>query len=96
MAETRRPLGFELSVSARDDGTLEAAYIRFRTGKSKRTREIIEDTLIADYDEHDNLLGLEILAPVKLSDLAKLVEQPRRNSFRKFVKHSGPLHFVHQ
>jgi uncharacterized protein YuzE len=94
MAENRGPLGFELSVSARGDGTLEAAYIRFRGGKSKRTRAIIEDTLIADYDENDNVLGVEILAPVKLSVFAKLVEQSRLTSFRKFVKHSGPLYFV--
>jgi uncharacterized protein YuzE len=96
MEENREILGFELSVSARDDGTLEAAYIRFRSGKVNRSCEVIEDTLIADYDEHDNLLGVEILAPVKLSELAKLVEQPRRTSFRKFVKHSGPPCLVHQ
>ena len=75
--------GFELSLSAREDDSLEMLYIRFRHGKTKRTSEVIEDTVIADYDEHDNLLGIEILAPVKLSELAKLVEQPRRMSFRK-------------
>ena len=87
--------GFELSVSAGEDGTLETIYIRFRIGKVKRTWEVIEETVIADYDEHDNLVGIEILGPVKLSELAKLVEQPRRTSFRKFVKRSGPPCLVH-
>jgi uncharacterized protein YuzE len=89
-------VGFELSLSAREDGTLETLYIRFRHGKIKRTSEVIEDTVIADYDEHDNLVGIEILAPVKLSELAKLVEQPRRTSFRRFVRHSGPPCLVYR
>jgi uncharacterized protein YuzE len=90
MKHNETVLGFELSLSARNDGTLEVAYIRFRVGNIKRSREVIEDTLIADYDAHDKLLGVEILAPVKLSDLTKLVEHARRPSFRKFVKTSGP------
>jgi len=94
MQRTEFP-GFQLSVNARNDGTIEAAYIRFKTGKVSRSSEIIEDTLIADYDKHGKLLGIEILAPVKLSELTKLVEQPRRTSFRRFVKQSGPSYFVH-
>jgi hypothetical protein len=35
-----------------------------------------------------------ILARVRLSDLTRQVELPRRNSFRKFVRHSGPLELV--
>jgi uncharacterized protein YuzE len=96
MKQSNQSTGFELSVSADEDGTLETMYIRFRNGKIKRTSEVIEDTVIADYDEHDNLVGIEILGPVKLSELAKLVEQPRRTSFRKFVKRSGPPCLVHQ
>jgi uncharacterized protein YuzE len=90
MPEGREVIGFEISLSARDDGTLEAAYIRFRHGKSRRTQEILEDTLLADYDARGNLLGLEVLAPVPLSELAKLVEQSRRASFRKFLKRAVP------
>ena len=95
MKHSDRISGFELSLSAHEDGTLDTLYIRFRKGKVKRTSEVIEDTVIADYDENDNLLGIEILAPVKLSELAKFVEQPRRTSFRRFVKHSGPPCLVH-
>ena len=95
MHQTNKTLGFELSLSGRENGTLEAAYIRFKVGKVKRTVEVIEDALMADYDEHDDLLGFEILAPVKLSDLAKHVEQPRRSSFRRFVRYSAPAELVH-
>jgi uncharacterized protein YuzE len=94
MKKTREIVGYELSLSGRADGTLEAAYIYFKKGKAKRTEEIIEDSLLADYDEDGELLGLEILAPVKLSDLAKYVEQSRRASFRKFVRHSAPTALV--
>jgi uncharacterized protein YuzE len=90
LKRSNQTTGFELSVSADEDGTLETIYIRFRNGKIKRTCEVIEETVIAVYDEHHNLVGIEILGPVKLSELAKLVAQPRRTSFRKFVKHSGP------
>jgi len=88
------PVGFELSVSARDDGTLEAVYIRFQEGKPSRTGEIIDDVLMADYGARGNLLGIEILAPVKLSDITRLVDQSHRASFRKFVKSSAPDEFL--
>jgi uncharacterized protein YuzE len=88
-------VGFELSLSSNEDGSIDTLYIRFKKGKVKRTRKIIEDTVLADYDENDNVLGVEVLAPVKLAELAKLVEQPRRNSFRKFVRDSGPPRPVH-
>jgi len=96
MAHTSTISVFELLVSARDDGTIEAAYFRFKRGKSARSDEIIEDTLIADYDQSGELLGIEVLAPVKVSQLAKLVEQSRRPSFRRFARESGPPSLVHQ
>ena len=95
MSNQNQVVGFELSVSGRDDGTIEAAYFRFKKGKVARTAEIVEDTLIVDYDAKGNLLGIEVLAPVQLSDLAKLVEQARRRSFRKFVRHSAPQELIH-
>lgn len=93
-AEKRRIAGFELSVSARDDGTVEAVYIRLRDGKVAKTREIIEDVLLADYDLHRELLGVEILAPVKLSDLTRLVQNARRTSFRRFIKQTAPPRLI--
>ena len=94
MANKQNIIGFELSVSARNDGTLEAAYVRFRERKSKRTKEIIEDVLLADYDARGQLLGLEILAPVKISDLIRLVDAPTRRSFKRFMERSAPEELV--
>jgi len=95
MGKAKQIVGFELSLSGRHDGTLEAAYFRFKNGTVKKTTEVIEDTLLADYDAHGELLGIEVLAPVKLADLAKQVEQPRRSSFRKFVRGSAPPALIH-
>jgi uncharacterized protein YuzE len=95
LAPERIIVGFELSVSGRNDGTLQAAYFRFKNGKVKKTMEVIEDTLLADYDKDGELLGIEVLAPVHLKVLANQVEQPRRNSFRKFVRRSAPAALVY-
>ena len=85
---------FELSISGRDDGTLEAVYISLRDAKVHKTEEVKRNTLTADYDAHGNLVGIEILAPVQLSKITRLAEQPVRGSFRKFVKRSVPEELV--
>lgn len=88
-------LGFELSVSARDDGTIEAVYIRFSNRKVSKTNEVIEDVLLVDLDRRNELVGIEILAPVKLSQVTGIVEKPMRATFRKFVKQAAPKKLVH-
>lgn len=88
------PIGFEFSVSARDDGTLEAAYIRLRRAPVARTEEVLEDGLLADYDRQGNLVGIEILSPVKLSSIVRLVDEDRREPFRRFVRRAAPEEFL--
>ena len=87
-------IGFEISISGRNDGTIKAAYIRLRNGSVARTEELLEDTLNADFDKAGQLIGLEILAPVKLSELATHVEKPIRPSFRKFMRGSAPRKLI--
>lgn len=82
--------GFKLSISASADGTVQAVYIRLRTNKITRTKEIVEDIVMADYDGRGQLVGIEILAPVSLRIIVKLVDQPRRRPFSKFVKKRAP------
>jgi uncharacterized protein YuzE len=94
MANESEIIGFEISVSARDDGTLEAVYFRFREGKVAESRELDEDVMVADYDAQGRLLGVEILAPVKVSELEKLVEMSRRPAFKRFVEKSVPRDLV--
>ncbi|MHC4698694.1 MAG: DUF2283 domain-containing protein, partial [Planctomycetota bacterium] len=77
----RRQVGFEMSISARNDGTIEALYILVRDNKAVRTREIVEDILLADYNSRGQLVGIEILAPVKLAQITPLVEEARRRPF---------------
>ena len=75
-----QPIGYEISTSAGEDGTIEAAYIRFSRGPVAETREINGDVLLADFDKEGNLVGVEILAPVKISELTKL--HPRGTRLR--------------
>lgn len=86
--------GFEMSISARNDGTIEAVYILVRDNKAARTREIIEDILLADYNSRGQLVGIEILAPVKLAKITPLVDEPRRRIFRRFIKEQAPNELV--
>lgn len=90
----RQPVGFEISTSARDDGTIEAAYIYFSRNPVAKTKEIKGDILLADFDEDGRIVGLEILAPVKFSDLVDLVDPPRRVSFERFVQQAAPPSLV--
>ncbi len=93
MIRTDQPT-FEISVSGRSDGTVEAMYIRLRGGKVHKTIEIQEDVLLCDYDRRGNVLGFEVLAPVKISQLVKQVSSPVRKSFEKFVRQSAPDQLV--
>ncbi|MCH7592250.1 MAG: DUF2283 domain-containing protein [Planctomycetes bacterium] len=89
-----KAIGFEMSISARNDGTVEAVYILVRGNKVARTKEIIEDILLADYDSRGQLVGIEILAPVRIQRITPLVEQPRRRPFSKFVRERAPADLV--
>lgn len=92
--KVQRPIGLQLSISARNDGTLEAVYICVGDGKVARTEEIIEDILLADYNRRGDLVGIEILAPVKIQRITSLVDQPRRRTLRRFIKERAPEELV--
>ncbi len=86
--------GFELSLSSREDGTLEAIYIRVSDGEVAESKEIEQDVVIADYDKDGNLVGVEILSPVRIASLNMLVKNQRRTAFQRFVEESFPRSFV--
>ena len=81
---------FEISLTAGPNGRLQAAYIHLRKAKAAKTKEIVKDTVLADYDSRGRLIGMEILGPVKIQVLAGLIEQPHRAAFRRFAKESIP------
>ncbi len=83
---------FRISISARSDGSIAAAYIQLvhRAGKSARTEELISDILLADYDARGRMIGIEILGPVRLSALANAVAKPLRKPFARLVREGVP------
>lgn len=98
LTEYHDPSGFGLTVNAREDGTLEAAYVRVSENQVARTEELIESVLLVDYDHDGNLVGIEILAPVKISqviEIANRLEVKQRESFQNFVRSSAPPGLVH-
>lgn len=64
---------FEISGTIGTEGRVELAYIRFAGATVAKTVEIDGDRLLADYDEHGNLVGIEILAPVNTVKLQAIV-----------------------
>jgi uncharacterized protein YuzE len=88
------PVSFELSISGRDDGTLEAVYIHLTKLPIKSTKELREDVLMADYSAEGTIVGFEILAPVKLADIVKFIDSPLKAPFQKFMEESAPRGMV--
>lgn len=88
------PVSFELSISGRDDGTLEAIYIHLTKLPIKSTKELHEDVLMADYSAEGTIVGFEILAPVKLADIVKFIDGPLKLPFQKFLEESAPRGMV--
>jgi uncharacterized protein YuzE len=64
---------FEITGTVGAEGHIELAYIRFAKAEVAKTVEIDGDRLLADYDTAGNLVGIEILAPVKTIQLQALV-----------------------
>lgn len=88
-------ISFEISTSGRNDGTLEAVYIQILDAVVHATKEIKPDVMLADYTDDGRLIGIEILSPVKLSELERVVKQQKlRKNFRRFVEASAPREMV--
>lgn len=94
MSQETETIGFQLSISGRDDGTLEAVYISLSDAPVARTQEVRKDILLVDYDDAGKVVGVEILAPIRLSELDEFVEPPKRAMFRTFVKRRAPAELV--
>jgi len=89
------PVGFELSVSGRGDGTLEAVYIQLIDEPVAQTKEIKSDVFLADYSADGRLVGIEILAPVSIAEIEALFEDDEsRENFSRFIRKSVPAEMV--
>jgi uncharacterized protein YuzE len=97
MSRTERYAGFELSLHARPDGSLEAAYVYLSHEQVVRTEELVESVLMVDYDANDQIVGIEILAPVPLERIVHIVdalEEAQRQSFHRFLTTYVPSDLV--
>ena len=83
-------IGFEISTSGDEDGEVESAYIYLSHSPVARTRMHKAEVLSADYDASGALVGMEILAPVKIADLVKVAEPEIREAFERFVRGAAP------
>jgi uncharacterized protein YuzE len=91
--EMRDSNGFGLTVNAREDGTLEAAYVQLSKSKVARTEEVLKSVMLVDYDADNEIVGIEILAPVKIAtvlEVAERMEEAHRESFNEFVRRYAP------
>lgn len=68
-------------------GEVMAVYFQLRKGKSALVKEYADGNVFADYDKKGELLGLEMLAPCKVSVLNKIATQ---EPARQFIKKSIP------
>ena len=57
-----------------------------KLSKNKRIKEVVPDRLLAEYDRKGQVVGFEIIAPVRISKITALVERRKRAGFRKFIK----------
>ena len=91
-------LSFRVSIETDDaTGDVLAVYFQVRRGKSHETREFERGKVFADYNRRGELLGIEMLAPCKVSVVDKLAkhepDQFRRRT-KQFMKRSGPRRMV--
>lgn len=85
--------GFEISIHAREDGSLLAAYIQLRDGSSVRTETVLKNVLLLDRDEANKVIGIEILSPVPIETLqqvADFLEPEEQAAYRNFVLRYAP------
>jgi uncharacterized protein YuzE len=55
-----------------ETGKVVASYFYIRPGKAAETREYADGKALADYDRQGNLLGIELLGPLDITDLDKI------------------------
>lgn len=69
-------------------GRICAVYFRLRKGKSARMQEFDRGNVFVDYNRQGELLGIEMLAPSRISVLDKITMSDPES--RRFVQRSVP------
>jgi Protein of unknown function (DUF2283) len=93
MRRTETELKFKLTLEVdRETGEVLAAYLLIREGTSARVREFAEGSIIADYDNKGELLGIELLGPFDVGVVDRIARrEPKR--VRNFLLQSVPRAF---
>src|SRR4026207_812349 len=82
--------GFQIAISGRKDGSIDAIYLAVSANKVARTDEFIEDHMLVDYDRNGRIVGIEILAPIRLRDVTGLVDARTRAPLRRLLRRRAP------
>ena len=78
---------FRVEVETHSEtGRVVAVYFQFRRGKSATVKEYEGGNVFADYDRKGELLGIEMLAPCKVSVLNKIaVVEPAKRFIKSVI-----------
>ena len=92
------PLSFEISVETDDaTGDVLTVYFQIRKGKSAQTVEYADGAAFADYNRHGELIGVEVLAPCRVSIVDQLAANESaeiRKLTKAFIRRSGPRQMI--
>jgi uncharacterized protein YuzE len=91
-------LNFGLSIDTDNaSGEVVAVYFQIRKGRSHETREFADGAAFADYNANGELIGIELLAPCRVSIVDQLAaNEPLevRRKTKRFLRESGPRRMI--
>jgi len=91
-------LNFGISITINDTtGEVVAVYFKVRKGRVHETREYAEGAAFADYNRRGELIGIELLAPCKVSIVDQLAANESaimRRETKRFMRKAGPRQMV--
>jgi uncharacterized protein YuzE len=84
----KNDFSFRVSIEIENDtGRVLAVYLQVREGRSATVKEYADGKVLADYDRHGTLLGIEILSPCDARVLDKIAVQAQ---VKRFVRNNVP------
>ena len=92
------PLNFGISIETDNStGKILAVYFQVRRGKSYEVREFEDGAAIADYNRNGELLGVEFLAPCKITVVDQLAANESveiRQRTKRYIRDVVPRSMV--
>jgi uncharacterized protein YuzE len=92
------PTHFGISITIDEStGEVMSAYFQIRKGKSHVTVEYADGAALADYNRNGELIGVELLAPWKVSIMNQIAANESvelLTQAKEFMKNAGPRQLV--